>query len=267
MKNLVDANLNKKIGKVTILEKVPDYGINNLNYFCICECGNQFIRQYTTLYRSLTKKVSMSCGCMKGKWNQNKIKSKSALKHRVGERFGRLTIVDNFKAPDKRGWECITLCDCGNKSTNRYWDLKHEKVISCGCYGKEQQSITGSRVGLNNGTINCSKYNWFFVQNNKKVKMRSGYEVMYAKHLTQNNIEWQYEPKLFKLKDGMRYTPDFYLPESNEWIDVKGQITEKHKLKHNLFKKAGHNLRLVFIEEIEFLSGERYVKFKNNWTI
>jgi hypothetical protein len=92
--------------------------------------------------------------------------------------------------------------------------------------------------------------------------MRSGFEVMYALILEKENIEWKYEPKCFQLLNGLRYTPDFYLPEQNLWIDVKGQITEKHKNKHKLFRQLGYKLDLVFIEELQERLGMNYYMFK-----
>lgn len=97
--------------------------------------------------------------------------------------------------------------------------------------------------------------------------MRSGYEVMYAMVLEKENIDWEYEPKRFKLSDELRYTPDFFLPKQNLWIDVKGRITEKNKEKHKLFRKLGYNFNLVFLEEIEKRLGISYYKFKKHWDI
>ena len=83
----------------------------------------------------------------------------------------------------------------------------------------------------------------------------------------QRVVEWEYEPKRFKLKDGVRYTPDFYLKEQDLWIDVKGQLTEKHKMKHKLFKELGCNFKLVFIKEIQERLGYSYHIFKKQWDV
>jgi len=34
-------------------------------------------------------------------------------------------------------------------------------------------------------------------------------------------IEWQYETETFELINGCRYTPDFFLPVSECWVEVK----------------------------------------------
>lgn len=55
----------------------------------------------------------------------------------------------------------------------------------------------------------------------KNIYMRSGWEVKYAKWLDSKNIKWEYEKETFKLKE-TTYTPDFYLPEQNIYVEIKG---------------------------------------------
>ena len=86
-----------------------------------------------------------------------------------------------------------------------------------------------------------------------------------AINIEKEGIDWEYEPNTFKLLNGVRYTPDFFLPKENLWIDVKGQLTEKHKIKHKLFREFGYDLKLVFIEELKSRLGISYSKFKKDW--
>lgn len=55
----------------------------------------------------------------------------------------------------------------------------------------------------------------------KNIRMRSSWEVEFAKLCDQNNVKWEYEPKTFGLSDGRQYLPDFYLPKENLWIEIK----------------------------------------------
>ena len=55
-------------------------------------------------------------------------------------------------------------------------------------------------------------------------KFRSRLEARWAVFFDALGIEWQYEPEGFSV-DGSRqwsYLPDFYLPESKVWVEVKG---------------------------------------------
>ena len=60
----------------------------------------------------------------------------------------------------------------------------------------------------------------------KGVRMRSGFEVMFARILEQRGEQFEYEPKCFVLAPGVRYTPDFYVPTENKYYEVKGWLKE-----------------------------------------
>ena len=251
-----------RFGKLKV-KKLIRIGSHGKEYLCKCDCGNEKIIRGSVL----TSGKQKACGCLigksnKGNFNTDKIKSK------IGERYGRLIIIDFIPVltnGKSRGYKTICECECGNKTTQQYADIKKGKVISCGCWAKEQSSITGSNTGLNNRTKNCSKWGWHIIKDDVKIKMRSGYEVMYAIILENKRIEWEYEPKCFKLQNGMRYTPDFYLPKTNEWIEVKGMYTEIAKIKHQKFIEEGNKLTLVFIEDIQKELPYSYAKFKKGW--
>ena len=54
------------------------------------------------------------------------------------------------------------------------------------------------------------------------VKMRSRFEANIAKSLDDLGLEWQYEPESFLLTPGGHYRPDFYLPGTRTWVEVRG---------------------------------------------
>ena len=265
MINLVEKHIGIPIGRLTIVGKDENYSAINMYYKCKCSCGNQVKKHYNVLYHYIRDNSQASCGCLKpGSLNKGKRRKDRALSH-IGERHNRLEIYGVETSKTTRGYSFLCKCDCGKTTTNIYSELARGKVKSCGCWRKEQASITGSTVGLNNGTINCSKRKWGINKGGRFIRMRSGYEVMYSLVLEKENVNWVYEPKRFKLANGLRYTPDFYLPDKDLWIDVKGQITDKHKSKHKLFTQLGYKLELVFIDEIVSRLGIGYTKFKNQW--
>jgi len=70
----------------------------------------------------------------------------------------------------------------------------------------------------------------------KNIWFHSSYEVAYARYLDYNNIKWQYEPETFNLGN-TTYTPDFYLPKFNLYIEIKGFWREDSKKKYIKFKQ------------------------------
>lgn len=55
---------------------------------------------------------------------------------------------------------------------------------------------------------------------------RSRLEARWAVFFDELGIEWQYETEGFEI-NGEKYLPDFYLPQSETWVEVKG---DKHAL-------------------------------------
>lgn len=64
-------------------------------------------------------------------------------------------------------------------------------------------------------------------------RFRSRLEARWAVFFNALNIKYEYEPEGFVLSDGTYYLPDFYLPESKTFFEVKGIMSDKdmHKIK------------------------------------
>lgn len=72
----------------------------------------------------------------------------------------------------------------------------------------------------------------------KNIWMRSQYEIKYVEYLNSKNIKWQYEPRAFELVLNSKettYTPDFYLPETDEYVEIKGWWRDDAELKYQNF--------------------------------
>lgn len=55
-------------------------------------------------------------------------------------------------------------------------------------------------------------------------RFRSRLEARWAVFFDQLQIKWEYEPQGYVV-DGTPYLPDFWLPESATWVEVKGHMT------------------------------------------
>ena len=79
-------------------------------------------------------------------------------------------------------------------------------------------------------------------------------EGVFAKALDEGGIEWVYEPRRFKLS-WTTYCPDFYLPEFNIWVEVKGYMTDQALAKIETFRReTGKCLVVVRQHELPSLS-------------
>jgi hypothetical protein len=132
--------------------------------------------------------------------------------------------------------------------------LDCKKIISRGSKGRCKtcsSKIHSQRmIGINNpfyGKI--PQYKTYYYKN---ILMRSSWEVKYAKYLDKNNIKWDYEPKFFEL-GYTTYTPDFYLPKTDEYIEIKGWWRDKSLLKFKLFKKLYKNIKITVLNKNDLM--------------
>lgn len=85
---------------------------------------------------------------------------------------------------------------------------------------------------------------------------RSTWEVIVADALFEAGIEYDYEPKRFKFyKEKESYLPDFYIPEYDIWIEIKGWFDERSKKRMRLFKKyyPEQTMGMIMKAEIDIL--------------
>lgn len=81
--------------------------------------------------------------------------------------------------------------------------------------------------------------------------MRSTLEARYATFLDTAEIRWEYEPQTYEMKNSKRYLPDFYLPDDDIYLEVKGpqESVEYFKEKIEPFSKE-MNKRIVYARGI-----------------
>lgn len=128
----------QKIGKLTVLSraksKIDKSGKSRTMWDCKCDCGNK-----TTVSADYLKRSGCpSCGCeaTKSRIEKNRINN-------IGDKFGRLTILDII-------WDCertkaICKCDCGNDYVGIKSDIVAGHTQSCGCLQSEMTSLANTK--------------------------------------------------------------------------------------------------------------------------
>jgi hypothetical protein len=72
------------------------------------------------------------------------------------------------------------------------------------------------------------------------LNVRSNWEANFVRILNAYKIKYEFEPTVFSfpIKRGVKgYTPDFYLPLTEEWVEIKGYLDPKSKTKIKRFKR------------------------------
>ena len=157
-------------------------------------------------------------------WWKNWHKENEHPKGMLGKNHSK-EFSDKMSERVKEFWQNITVDELNARS-----EKQRETKIKNGTLNSHSKSSnaysrtkSGKREDLNNQ---------FF---------RSAWEANVARFYNYTNVKWEYEPKAFifeGVKNGsVSYTPDFYLPEEDRWVEVKGWMDAKSKSKLKRFEK------------------------------
>ena len=156
-----------KVGRWTVLREVRKAG--KLYYECRCDCGT--VRE--VYRRSLTKGISLSCGCLRGE-----LRTETAM-DLTGQRFGKLFVLRRDPGRKDGGnyfWICE--CDCGNRKSIRGSSLVNEKgTRSCGCDQRKVASETGRKTVAANARE----------QIERNMSYRTNFQVIESRNVPKNN--------------------------------------------------------------------------------
>ena len=107
--------------------------------------------------------------------------------------------------------------------------------------------------GKNNPMYGKTTHSKYIKYKNKL--FHSTWEVAFAKFLDKEETKWKYESTRFNLGK-TTYTPDFYLPNLNLYIEIKGYWREDAEEKFKLFKKLYPHIRIKILYEKDLKSME-----------
>jgi len=117
---------------------------------------------------------------------------------------------------------------------------KHKKK------SKRKISIARTNFLTNHNNHNCQ---WFEIWNGRKnIKVQGTWEKLAAERLNELNIKW--DRISIKFNGHRTFTPDFYLPDMDVYIEVKGYIRERDKYKMWTVIKE-KNIKILLIEKNE----------------
>lgn len=115
-----------RFGNFTVLKQIENDKNGKIQYLCRCDCGKEKVASR----RNLMRGHATSCGCLRHK-----------RKNLIGQRFGRLTVVDYAETRFEKNGKCITYykarCDCGKEIEVLRGSLTSGKTQSCGCLRTE----------------------------------------------------------------------------------------------------------------------------------
>lgn len=115
----------ERFGKLVLISQKE---IGTGMWICQCDCGNKTVIRVSSVRHGNTS----SCGC----YRKEKL-SKLKTKHKVGDKYNRLTLVLLHRRNPNKGsaahyWLC--KCECGNTHIANVMAVRRGDIKSCGCY-------------------------------------------------------------------------------------------------------------------------------------
>lgn len=80
----------------------------------------------------------------------------------------------------------------------------------------------------------------------KGYKFRSRLEARWAVFFDHLGIRWDYEPEGFELGNGLRYLPDFWLPDLKTWVEIKPGASD-HAAREKASRLVSHTGCALFM--------------------
>lgn len=256
---------NQKYERLTVLRESLIRLNNQTTWDCICDCGKE-IQATTKQLRSGTKK---SCGCIR-------------RKNIIGQKYGKLTVID-YTNENKHGsalWKC--QCDCGNITYATTEGLRTGDNVSCGCrnlgtekfkerykvdltgqsFGKltvlaatDMRSSQGNQIWkcqCECGNIAYISTNHLQTGNTKSCGCLQGHsagELKIKNLLDNHNIQYKAEYTFIDLPN-RRY--DFAILKNNQVIHLIEFDGEQHYIEAPFFKKTLKEQQDIDMEKTNF---------------
>ena len=213
--------------------------------FCI-DCGKE-ICYCNFLYGSKRCRSCRQLGKLNSMFGKKGKNNPNYINNKVNKKF---YCKDCNVEISKQAKRCAS---CATKNVFKIGKRKYRKYYCIDC--NKEINYRSKRCSICQFKNNSGKNNWFYGKPSfhgkhgyyKNISMRSSWEIKYAKYLDKNNIKWLYESKTFDLGNST-YTPDFYLPKTNEYIEIKGYFPQKIKAKLNKFTKMYSNINFKILQ-------------------
>lgn len=189
---------------------------------------------------------------------QNSLSITQAYKDGKCAGFGKLFRQNKLNCGWARGLNKNT-CESINRSSNTLRQRLKNGIIKPGFLGKHHTEETKKQLSISRIEFFEKNKNqgikWRKLKNilDEEISLQGTWEYITGEWLNKNNISFKRKPIIFKKY--RRYTPDFYLPDLDLYIEVKGWWKDRDifKMKTCLEEHPGIIIKIIDSEVIKKL--------------
>ena len=181
---------------------------------------------------------------------------------------------------DKKCLTCDVMFSCNENHKQKYCsltcfkkNLERKKEIRCGFCAKTFWIKKSSKAKYCNSTCSRKALSLGLIKNHANGRtgwrkdienspyFKSSLEADYARYCIHNNVKFEYEKEVFTISLGEKvrhYTPDFYLPDSKEFVELKGLRQSENLFSKMLnsnseareeLKRQGLNIKVIYMND------------------
>jgi len=158
--------------------------------------------------------------------------------------------------------KCVT---CGIKfSPHTVKGKRGEKALYCSlkCSITKESRENLSKKACNNKGGRVEFYKVFNPYLQKEISVQGTYELKYAQYLNKNSLRWNRGKDIslyYQLNETditKTYYPDFYLIDTNEYVEIKGYFSSENIIKMDAVKKQHpeKQIKILFFEDLKKLN-------------
>jgi len=158
--------------------------------------------------------------------------------------------------------ENISIGLKGKKHTPERIENHRKVMLGRHCSEETKEKIRKANKGqIPSSKCGRGKRSFYLSPLQGEVCFRSSYELAYAKYLDSIGEEYYFEPKAFPMVINGKettYRPDFYLPNENTFVEIKGWFSPEAQLKVNKFRELyskNYNFEILFKNDLKKLGG------------
>lgn len=186
------------------------------------------------------------------------LKRLNTLKEKYPDKFEHKTIICpcgkeiNVRIKSKRKY-------CSPECQHKYSDYSYTELHRENLRKSIANSISQGRWRGHNSGIGG-------IRQDLGIYFRSTFEANFARILKFNKLNFEFEQYHFKCSDGSIYIPDFYIPSKNEFIEIKGRLSDTKgisKFKEISSKEKTYKWKFIGPNEYKTLSEKYSLKIKN----
>lgn len=140
--------IGNRYGKLIVLNRGENDRNGKARWYCQCDCGNTVLVRGSDLRSGKSK----TCGC-------SSLKAEQSL---IGQRFGKLEVIEFARRSESNKLVYRCRCDCGTEIEVIGQHLKNGNTKSCGCYRKQVNTscLTKEETGNKYGHLTVLEYDY-----------------------------------------------------------------------------------------------------------